>query len=216
MKNKKGIIIAICCIMIIALIICVILTFAQKKPSSSEEKNTNDFGIDASGNKMYEESEDIDYENAEIKTIKFTLKNMTDKKITQIYLRDNTEERFMREICSELESGKEAEIEYEKYSPVFIWDLKVVYSDGEEKTLNSLLAANILYDGAILELSDVGENIEVTNKDMVSAENADNPEEEQNVVEGEEATEEQTENSTTKVEEEPTQTENTKTESSEE
>lgn len=189
MKNKKRII-NIICVVIALVVICLVIVLAIGFSKKGKSKVPEDFGVDSEGNKMYEISKDIDYENAEVSTIKFKLKNNLEKDINKIYIRDNTDENFSREICDELKAGEEKELEYGNYSPVFIWDLKIVTKDGEEKTLNSLLAANILYDGAILELNKSGEdNIEAINPNMDSAERQEKTEEsEGNVEEAEEST----------------------------
>lgn len=162
MKNKK-IIIGVVCVLIVIIVLCVVLAIVSKQ---DKKESASDFGINSQGELMYEPSEDIDFENVEVSTIKFKLKNTLEKNIIKVYIRDNTDENFSRELCGELKAGEEKDLEYGNYAPVFIWDLKMVFEDGEEKTLNSLLAANVFKEGATLELTAVGDSIEAINKNM--------------------------------------------------
>lgn len=156
--NKKGIII---CAVIVAIIIivCIIVLVAKK----GKEKKV--YGFEDG---MAEISTDIDYNNIGYSTIRFVIKNSTSKDIKKIYIRDTLTENFSNDLCGEIKKGEEIDVEYGNYSAVLIWDIKVVFDDGTEKTLNSLLAANVLYDGATLELSEIGDNVEAINHDMVT------------------------------------------------
>lgn len=213
MKNKKAVIGIVCAILLI-IIICVISAIAFK-PNKNKSENANTFGKNDQGELMYEPSDDIDFENVEVYTIKFKLKNTLEKNISKVYIRNNTEENFSTEICGELKAGEEKELEYGNYAPVFVWDLKVVFDDGEEKTLNSLLAANILYEDATLEITPIGDGIQAVNNNM-NAENVQEGTDE--VVENTEdvVTEETTEENTEEVTEENTQEEQTEENATEE
>ena len=132
-KTKKPIIICVVAVLIL-IILCAILISNSKKNSGTEQQS--ELILDENGN--------IDFSKVQVITIKFKLQNSLGKDIEKIYIRDNTNENFSRELSKEIK-------------------------DGTETTLNSLIAANMLYDGATLELVKLGEsNVGVENHEMIT------------------------------------------------
>ena len=157
-KTKKPIIICVVAVLIL-IILCAILISNSKKNSGTEQQS--ELILDENGN--------IDFSKVQVITIKFKLQNSLGKDIEKIYIRDNTNENFSRELSKEIKDGEIVDLEYGNYSPVFTWDFKIVFKDGTETTLNSLIAANMLYDGATLELVKLGEsNVGVENHEMIT------------------------------------------------
>ena len=71
-----------------------------------------------SGNKSSKESNSvqnevvnnvIDWENIEVTTIKFKLKNSTGKDISKIYMRNNLNENFTDDLAEDIKNGEEKE-----------------------------------------------------------------------------------------------------------
>ena len=92
----------------------------------------------------------------------------TGKYISKIYMRNNLNENFTDDLTEDIKNGEEKEVEYGNYSPLYSWDMKFVFADGTEKALNSMLAANQLYNEATLELVELGDNIDAVNHDMAT------------------------------------------------
>lgn len=156
---KKVLPIVICAVVVLVLVLVCVLIAVNSKKSTPEEIST-ELPLDENGN--------IDFSNIRVTTIKFRIKNSLGKDIERIYIRDNTNENFSRELSGEIKDGEEVDVEYGNYAAQFIWDFKVVFKDGTDKTLNSMLAANVLYDGASIELVQLGDNIDVVNHDMIT------------------------------------------------
>ena len=166
--NKKIIIIGLV-VIVVAIVVLVGVFLGGKKDTKSETTK------DTSGEEVVVDS--VDYENAEVSTIKFKIKNSTGKEISKIYIRDNSEENFSNELTGSIKAGEEKQVEYGKYSPIFIWDFKISFKDDIEKTLNTQIAANVLYDGATIELTDNEDTVEAINHDMKPVEEAENEDE---------------------------------------
>ena len=206
MKKQHVILLIVAIVVIVA--ICLVMIFTGNKSKQGKEDNQNAV--------EFNPETDIDWENVEVTTVNFKLKNSTGKDISKIYIRNNRNENFSDDLSEEIKNEEEKDIAYGNYSPLYSWDMKIVFADGTEKTLNSMLAANILYEGATLELLDLGETVDAVNHNLVdvleeqSAENPEaNPEEnpettpEENAeVSIEENTEENTEATTEEVVEE--------------
>lgn len=168
--NKKRVIL---CVIIGVLILGSIVFFMKRKSiiPSNEQENVGDTNAG-------EVVEEFDYDNVEVSTIKFKIKNSTKKDIDKIYIRDNTEENFANELVGVIKDGEEKQVEYGKYASIYLWDFKVAFKDGMEKTLNTQIAANVLYDGATIELVDSEDTVEAINHDMkpveeITSENTD-------------------------------------------
>ena len=154
---KKQHVIALVVAIVVIILICLIMILSGNK--SSKE-----------GNSVQNEvvNNDIDWENIEVTTIKFKLKNSTGKDISKIYMRNNLNENFTDDLAEDIKNGEEKEVEYGNYSPYYSWDMKFIFADGTEKALNSMLAANQLYNEATLELVELGDNIDAVNHDMAT------------------------------------------------
>ena len=165
-EKKEGISvksIIICAVVVLIVIICIVLIVNGRKNKKVVEGQGSET---ASG-----QISSINYDNVQVSTVKFKLKNSLSKNISKIYIRDNTNTNFSKELSQAIKDGEEVEVSYGNYNPVFVWDFKIIFEDGTETTLNSLIAANVLYDGAALELVGLGENAEnvgVINHDMIT------------------------------------------------
>lgn len=158
-KMKKQHVIMLVVVIVIVIAICLIMIFSGNKSKQGQDNNSNAVEINP--------ETDIDWENIEVTTIKFKLINSTGKDISKIYMRNNRNENFSEDLTEEIKNKEEKEVEYGNYSPLYSWDMKIVFADGTEKTLNSMLAANILYEGANLELLDLGETVDAVNHNLV-------------------------------------------------
>lgn len=158
-KMKKQHIIMLVVAIVIVIAICLIMIFSGNKSKQGQDNNSNAV--------EFNPETDIDWENIEVTTIKFKLINSTGKDISKIYMRNNRNENFSEDLTEEIKNKEEKEVEYGNYSPLYSWDMKIVFADGTEKTLNSMLAANILYEGANLELLDLGETVDAVNHNLV-------------------------------------------------
>ena len=170
-KMKKQHIIMLVVAIVIVIAICLIMIFSGNKSKQGQDNNTNVV--------EFNPETDIDWENIEVTTIKFKLKNSTGKDISKIYMRNNRNENFSEDLTEEIKNEEEKEVEYGNYSPLYSWDMKIVFADETEKTLNSMLAANILYDEATLELLDLGETVDAVNHNLVDVlqeQEGENPE----------------------------------------
>lgn len=157
MKKQHIIMLVVAIVIVIA--ICLIMIFSGNKSKQGQDNNSNAV--------EFNPETDIDWENIEVTTIKFKLINSTGKDISKIYMRNNRNENFSEDLTEEIKNKEEKEVEYGNYSPLYSWDMKIVFADGTEKTLNSMLAANILYEGANLELLDLGETVDAVNHNLV-------------------------------------------------
>ena len=158
-KMKKQHVIMLVAAIVIVIVICLIMIFSGNKSKQGQDNNSNAV--------EFNPETDIDWENIEVTTIKFKLINSTGKDISKIYMRNNRNENFSEDLTEEIKNKEEKEVEYGNYSPLYSWDMKIVFADGTEKTLNSMLAANILYEGANLELLDLGETVDAVNHNLV-------------------------------------------------
>lgn len=156
---------------VVIVAICLVMIFTGNKSKQGKEDNKNAV--------EFNPETDIDWENVEVTTVNFKLKNSTGKDISKVYIRNNRNENFSDDLTEELKNEEEKDIAYGNYSPLYSWDMKIVFADGTEKTLNSMLAANILYEGATLELLDLGETVDAVNHNLVDVleeQSAENPE----------------------------------------
>ena len=154
---KKQHVIALVVAIVVIILICLIMILSGNKSSKESNSVQNEVVNNV-----------IDWENIEVTTIKFKLKNSTGKDISKIYMRNNLNENFTDDLTEDIKNGEEKEVEYGNYSPYYSWDMKFVFADGTEKTLNSMLAANQLYNEATLELVELGDNIDAVNHDMAT------------------------------------------------
>ena len=157
---KKQHVIALVVAIVVIILICLIMILSGNKSNQGKEDNKNAV--------EFNPETDIDWENIEVTTIKFKLKNSTGKDISKIYMRNNRNENFTDDLTEDIKNGEEKEVEYGNYSPLYSWDMKFVFADGTEKALNSMLAANQLYNEATLELVELGDNIDAVNHDMAT------------------------------------------------
>ena len=169
MKKQHVIMLIVAIVVIVAICLVMIFTGNKSKQGKEDNKNAVEFNPET----------DIDWENVEVTTVNFKLKNSTGKDISKVYIRNNRNENFSDDLTEELKNEEEKDIAYGNYSPLYSWDMKIVFADGTEKTLNSMLAANILYEGATLELLDLGETVDAVNHNLVDVleeQSAENPE----------------------------------------
>ena len=159
MKKQHVIMLVVVIVIVIVIAICLIMIFSGNKSKQGQDNNSNAV--------EFNPETDIDWENIEVTTIKFKLINSTGKDISKIYMRNNRNENFSEDLTEEIKNKEEKEVEYGNYSPLYSWDMKIVFADGTEKKLNSMLAANILYDEVTLELLDLGETVDAVNHNLV-------------------------------------------------
>lgn len=164
---KKQHVIALIIAIVVIISICLIVIFKVNKSGENvENKVENTANL----------SSEIDWDNIQVTTATFKFKNSTGKDISKIYIRNNRSENFSDELSGEIKKDEEKEVSYGNYAPYYSWDMKFVFADGTEKTLNSMLAANQLYNGATLELVDLPDTIDAINHEMGTLEEVESPE----------------------------------------
>ena len=163
MKKKHVIALVVAIVLIIA--ICLIMIFTDNK----SEKKRNSVQNEAVNT-------GIDWEHVEVTATKFKLQNKTGKDISKIYIRNNRTENFQDEISGEIKNDEEKELTYSNYSPLYSYDMEIHFADGTKKSLNSMLAANEIYEGATLELTDLEETVSAVNHNMGVPEDVTLPE----------------------------------------
>ena len=153
--NSKKVIIGTIVIILIVILCAIVWVINNKAVDNNKQKNET---------KVKSVMDQSAYEDAKKSAISFKIKNLTGKEIQKIYIKNNTEDDFSVELVSSVKDGKEVEVKCNDYSSLYIWDFKIIFEDNTVKTLSNQIAANIIYDGAVLELVDLEDTVNVINR----------------------------------------------------